>query len=710
MSTEMADVGDLRERGFTLHELGALHEAENAYREVLRERPDDLEVRHALGILAAQTSRFEEALSLITPVLRARQSASAWSDLGNAYLGMSRFEDAIDSYDRAIALDPALAPAHLNRGHALRNIARPAQAVSSYAAACAAWPQLLEAHMSLGSLLLERSRFEDALAAYDQAIAIRTDRADAHLGRGGALLGLGRPEEALRSSRTALELRADYADAHMACGLALKALHCPHAALESYDRAIAISPDYAEALFNRGNLLASLSQPERAIDSYQRAVASRPRFAAAHFNRGNVHRELRQWEAALASYARAIDADGEHAEAYCNRALVLRELNQHEAALASYERAIALRPGAAAAHLGRGNLLYELHRVHEALASYDAALAHQADPAERAEIRFNRSHALLAGGDFEGGWRDFESRWDNRWGRAMRQARSFSEPLWRGEMPLAGRSILLHAEQGLGDTLQFCRFAKSVSALGARVILEVQASLASLLASLQGVDHLVVQGDPLPPFDCHCPLLSLPLAMKTTLRTIPAQIPYLRSTEERLRYWRQRMGARERRRIGLVWSGGFRPDQPELRSINDRRNIPLAKLRSLRHPCLEFYSLQKGPSAQSELAELLARGWDGPEIRDCASELEDFADTAALIEQLDLVISVDTSAAHLAGALGKPVWILNRYDSCWRWLLDRSDSPWYPSARLYRQEQPGDWDGVLRQVARDLDRFAALVS
>lgn len=703
-STESTDIGDLRERGFSLHERGALHEAENAYRVILRERPDDFEVRHALGILAAQTGRFDQALVLIKPVLRAKESASAWSDLGNAHLGMSQFEDAVQSYDRALALDPALAPAHLNRGHALRNIARPAEALSSYEAACAAWPQFLEARMSLGNSLLERNRFEEALAAYDRAIAIRGDHAEAHLGRSSALLGLDRPQEALRSCRTAIELRADYADAHMTCGLALRALQSPHAALASYDRAIAIKADYAEAFFNRGNLLATLSQPDQALDSYERAVAIQPGFAAAHFNHGNVHRELRQWQAALASYDRAIAADAERADAYCNRALALRELNQHDAALASYERAIALRPGDAAAYLGRGNLFYELRRVDAALASYDAALAHQADPDERAEIVFNRSHAHLLGGDFDNGWRDFEARWSNRWGRAMRQARTFREPLWRGDTPLLGKTILLHAEQGLGDTLQFCRFVPQVAALGARVILEVQASLASLLASLAGVDRLVVQGEPLPAFDCHCPLLSLPWAAKTTLDTLPAQIPYLRSTPERLRHWEEKLGSRHAPRVGLVWSGGFRPDQPELRSINDRRNIPLAKLQSLAHPRLEFYSLQKGQPAEAELAELLARRWNGPALRDYTSALHDFADTAALIEHLDLVVSVDTSAAHLAGALGKPVWILNRFDACWRWLLDRNDSPWYPSARLYRQHRPGDWDGVLRKVARDLDQ------
>jgi hypothetical protein len=258
----------------------------------------------------------------------------------------------------------------------------------------------------------------------------------------------------------------------------------------------------------------------------------------------------------------------------------------------------------------------------------------------------------------------------------------------------------------LGDTIQFCRYAKHVADLGARVVLEVPRALANLLKNLDGVMQLAVRGEPLPPFDYYCPLMSLPLALKTTLTNIPAQIPYLRSSTERVQYWNGALGQRTMPRVGLVWSGGFRPNQPELWAVNDRRNIPLAKLAALKHPAIEFYSLQKGQPAESELAKLIANNWDGPDLRDYTSELHDFEETAALIEQLDLVISVDTATAHLAGALGKPVWILNRFDTCWRWLLDRTDSPWYPSAHLYRQERPGDWEGVVQKVRSDLEQFA----
>jgi hypothetical protein len=270
--------------------------------------------------------------------------------------------------------------------------------------------------------------------------------------------------------------------------------------------------------------------------------------------------------------------------------------------------------------------------------------------------------------------------------------------------------ILLHAEQGLGDVLQFCRYAKRVADLGATVILEAPAALVRLLSGLDGVTRVVARGGALPPFDYHCPLMSLPLAFDTMVATIPADVPYLRCDSRLAFAWRDRLRSGLRPRVGIVWSGGFRPDLPGTWPVNQRRNMPLAKLAPLESAAVDFYSLQKGEPAESEFADLAASDWRGPHLIDHTGELKDFSDTAAFIENLDLVISVDTAVAHLAGALGKPVWILNRFDACWRWLDDRDDSPWYPTARLYRQSAPGDWDGVVGRVAADLAHWAGLRS
>jgi hypothetical protein len=443
-----------------------------------------------------------------------------------------------------------------------------------------------------------------------------------------------------------------------------------NAALASYDHAIVANAHCAEAYSNRGNILKQLNELSAALASYDHAIAIRPDYAEAYSNRGMVLGALKQWDAALDSYDRSIAIKADLAEAHYNRANLLQELRQADAACAAYDRAIAIKPGYAEAH-------------------------------------FNRSLLLLLSGDYERGWGEYEWRWRTIGGLVAKKDVKLERPLWLGDEPIAGRTIVIVSEQGLGDTLQFCRYVSLVAALGANVIVRAQSPLRSLLAELDGVAQVVTEGEALPPFDYYCPMMSLPTAFKTTIASVPVHIPYLRSSAEKLLYWRGVLGEKSKPRIGLVWSGGFRPNHPELWSINSRRNIPLDRLAVLKHPNVEFYSLQKGQPAESELAELISRGWDGPHLNDHTHLLQDFSDTAALIENLDLVISVDTSTAHLAGALGKPVWILNRFDGCWRWLLDRTDSPWYPTVKLYRQDKSGDWDGVIQRVKEDLTQLVS---
>jgi hypothetical protein len=303
---------------------------------------------------------------------------------------------------------------------------------------------------------------------------------------------------------------------------------------------------------------------------------------------------------------------------------------------------------------------------------------------------------------FEQGWRQFE--WRKRLDAPL-GLRRYPQPVWLGAEDIAGKTLFIHWEQGFGDTIQFCRYAKLAQARGAKVVLSVQQPLVALLKELSPTIRIIGPGEVPAEFDYHCPLLSLPLALGTTVSTIPAAIPYLKSNAEKSLAWKERLGEKNKPRVGLVWSGGFRPNQTEAWNFNSRRDIPLAKLAVLKNPDIAFYSLQKGEPAESELAELIRDRWDGPDIIDFTSGLHDFSDTAALMANLDLIISVDTSTAHLAGALGKPVWILNRFDTCWRWFLQRADSPWYPTVKLYRQEKAGRWDDVVEQIKTDLTRL-----
>lgn len=398
-----------------------------------------------------------------------------------------------------------------------------------------------------------------------------------------------------------------------------------------------------------------------------------------------------QHEAATEMATRALALDPRHVDVLCNRGAALRNLGRYEEALADYDSALAVDPMHGAAHNNRGVALAALNRYEEAQAAYAHALA--IDPRDD-RARFNRGLARLVAGDLRAGLPDFEARWTGSDTQAG--TRPMHAPQWSGRESLAGKTILLHAEQGLGDSIQFARYVPQVAERGATVILETHGGLGPLLAQLPGVARVIARGDPQPAHDFHCPLMSLALAFGTTLDTIPNAVPYLRAPEAHLERWRSRLGPRERPRVGLAWSGST-----ALR--NDRnRTLALAQLAPIRELPFAFFSLQK-EVRPGDAAALVT----GPPIASFAGELADFRDTAALVELMDLVISVDTALAHLAGALAKPVWVLLPWSPDWRWLLDRDDSPWYPTARLWRQAAPGDWSGVIDRIRAQMPRTLA---
>jgi hypothetical protein len=398
----------------------------------------------------------------------------------------------------------------------------------------------------------------------------------------------------------------------------------------------------------------------------------------------------RDFHRAIQLYDQAIALDPSHAEAHYKRGNALKNLGRLDAAVASYDQAIKLKPGYAYAYCNRGVVQQSLGLTAAALSSYDQAIAYEATDAM---AQYNRSLTSLFLGDFESGWRGFERRWENAQRLSIGDRRNFQQPLWLGEESIAGKRLLLYSEGGLGDTLQFCRYAALSTARGATVLLEVQAPLLDLLADLEGVSQLIAAGSPLPPFDYQCPLMSLPLAFKTTPDTIPAPTKYLHSDPAKVAQWRTRLGERTRPRIGLVWSGNPK------NTIDQRRSIRLADWIAHLPPEFEYYCLQKGVrEADQEALE------SSPLIFSFDDDSLDFTSTAALCECMDVVISVDTSIAHLSGALGRRTWVLLSFTPDWRWMLDRNDSPWYPTAKLYRQKAVGDWNEVFTRVAADLHR------
>jgi len=500
----------------------------------------------------------------------------------------------------------------------------------------------------------------------------------------------GKLADAEQLCRQIIAARPDHFDATHVLAVVQAAQGRKELALASYDSALVLRPGHADVLNNRGTTLVALNRIDEALASYDRALAARPDFAEAFSNRGSALEKAARIEEALASYDRALVLRPDFVDALYNRGNVLKALNRHDEALASYDRALVLRPGYADAHNNRGQVLKELTRYDEALASYDAALAVQPG---HIMAHCNAAALRLLTGDFSRGWQDYEWRWKKQ--SVLSANRNFTQPLWLGREAIAGKTILLHSEQGLGDTIQFCRYVPLVAARGARVIFEVQKSLHALLSGLEGAAQVIAKGSPLPAFDLHCPLLSLPLAFDTRPETIPSENAYLRAPAQQSRVWQTRLAEKAQPRVGLVWSGNPGHERDRERSIALRALLPLLDAKAT------FVSLQKEMRAEDAVV-LEERG----DILPVGEELGDFSDTAALLSQLDLVISVDTSVAHLAGALGKPVWILLTRFPDFRWLLDRDDSPWYPSARLYRQDVTCSWHGVIARVRAALFDFA----
>ncbi|HWW19556.1 MAG TPA: tetratricopeptide repeat protein [Steroidobacteraceae bacterium] len=448
------------------------------------------------------------------------------------------------------------------------------------------------------------------------------------------------------------------------------------------------TPEQYEAFLAQATSAAAARAFQQAIALCDRAIAADPSRAEGYYKRANALKDLGQLDAAITGYNQAIERKPDYAYAYCNRGFVEHRKGCVDAALKSFDRAIELDPDDAFPHYNRAMALQDCQRWNEAIASYDRAIA--ANP-EFADAQFNRAMALLYTGDFASGWPAWEWRWKNAQRLGIGEERHFRQPLWLGDEPLGGKRLLIHSEQGLGDTLQFCRYAALCAQRGATVILEVQPALSELLADLDGVTELIPKGELLPAFDYHCPIMTLPLAFRTTLDTIPAPASYLRSDPTRVAHWQSTLGERNGARVGLVWSGNAR------NYIDQRRSIRLADW--IRHlPAqYQYYQLQTQVRPEDEAA------LDATEcLFSFEDELLDFANTAALCDCMDLVISVDTSLAHLSGALGRRTWMPLAHTPDWRWMRERPDTPWYPQTRLYRQTQAGDWRPVFERIASDL--------
>jgi Flp pilus assembly protein TadD len=607
--------------------------------------------------------------------------------LGNALRSLGRTKEAIQHVRRAIELRPDYPEALYNLGIALTQDGAYDEAGEALTRALEMNPANAHVHNSMGIVRMNQTRWEDALMSFLQAIRLKADLPSAHFNAGNALVELRRTEEALAAFHEAVRLDPKFADAFNSLGNALREADRLDESIEAFEQALQLRPGFAEAYNNLGIALARQNRYELAIKNYEKALELRPHYAAAHNNLGIAYANQLEFAKALLSYQQAIAIKSDYTEAYNNMAIVQTQQGQYEEAFASYHRAIELKPNYAEAHSNLGIALTEAGRTDEALANYAKALElreHYPD------AHMNRALTLLLVGEFAAGWEEYEWRWKCK----DFNARNFSQPRWGGE-PLDGRRILLHTEQGLGDTFQFVRYARLVRERGGQVIVRCPKPLIPLLKLCPDVAEVCLEGGDTPPFDVHLPLLSLPNVLGTRLDNVPAEVPYLYPDSALVEHWQRQLSYIRGLKVGVNWQGNPRYRGDRHRSIPLAHFAPLAAVEGVR-----LISLQKGFGTE-QLREVRFSVTElGPQVDEAAGA---FMDTAAVLKNLDVLVTSDTALAHLAGALGVPVWLALPYAPDWRWMLGRDDSPWYPTMRLFRQSRQGDWEDVFQRIGKALE-------
>ena len=561
-------------------------------------------------------------------------------------------------------------------------------ALAHYEAAIGLGAASVDLFFRRGELLRAMARLGQALESYDQAVILQPDAKECWNSRGIVLEGLGRLNEAVDSHDRAIAFDADYVLSHHNRGSALLKLERLDDAVSAFDQVLARNLAIPETWNFRAVALALLERYDEALASSERALELRPEYPEAHNNRSVALRALKRPEEALLAAEAALVARPSFPEAFNSKGSALSKLNRFEEACDAYRLALTAKPNDAAIHLNLGMALEALGDLDAAQAAF--AAAHTLAPA-LPDARFASGLAHIRAGEIRAGFKLYETRWTQKGGPRHSHA---SDTLWLGETPLGDRTLLIHAEQGFGDVIQFCRFAP-LAATPSRLVLQVQPPLKRLLLSLDGVGAVCAVGEETPAFDAHIPVMSLPLALDLGLEDVAPRSPYLHASRVLIQRWREKLPAADGLRVGLAWSGN--PDHDN----DQNRSMALETLRPLFQLNGQFISLQK--DYRTDDRALLERS---PEILRYDRELGDFADTAALIACCDLVIAVDTAIAHLAGALNKPIWLMTPHFCDWRWMNGREDSPWYPSAKLFRQDAFGDWAGVVERVADRLRTFA----
>lgn len=670
-----------------LHKNGQLSAARSIYDNLIAcygELPD---VLHLAGMVCYQNGEYPEAEKKILRAIQGNsREARYYGHLALVLEALGKLDDAEARFRQAIELSPEDPDAYLNLGNLLLRRERSVEAASVLQQLLVRRPKMSAAYNSLGCALLALNRSEAAISCFQKALEFDPRNVKVMCNLGAYLQRLGRSEDALACYQSAVRIHPGLRAALNPMGELLREAGRAQEAVEAHRAVLEREPDHVETLALLGMALRAAGAPDEAAAQFGRALELQPAHEQAIVGLANVLVEQECFSAARTLFGRLHAV--ESAAALNTLGVILGHEGRAEEAAGKLRKAIELKPDFCEAYNNLGLTYWKSRRVDEARAMYEKALCVRPD---YAEARWNLALCQLIEGDYEQGWRNYEARWKRR-----SSPRSFDRPLWDGQ-PLEGKRILLHSEQGLGDTVQFLRFVPLVQQAGGRVILDVQERVAALAAEMPGLLEVTCDGRNLPEFDLHCPLMSLPGMLGLGLEELPAQVPYLKPSAEARRQADGLLRQGHRLRVGLCWAGSPQNLSDAERSLALRAFEPLCEVGNV-----HFVSLQMG----SEAAQKDETGFP---MQDCAWFMRDLNATGALLERLDLVITVDTMVAHLAGALGCPVWTLLPQAADWRWMRERRETPWYPTMRLFRQQRAGDWSGVIEQVREELAEMAGCI-
>jgi tetratricopeptide (TPR) repeat protein len=731
----MLDTDRALERGLGLHQAGRLNEAERIYRQILEVDPDNADGLHLLGVIAHETGHNEVAVDLIgKAIARNSRVADFHCNIGNALQALGRLTEASAHFRRALKLNPNHAESYNNFGNALREQGKLDEALRQFRRALGRRPGYAEAHYNLGNTLLDLGRTDEAIHHYQQAIEFKPDFAKAYYNLGEALRGLGKSAEAAAHYQQAVAFEPGWAEAYRRLATLLRDLDrlvdaeaCYRCAnetdpatvdgLQEWEEVLdrlgraeealqvrrhlcTLTPQEAKHWFGLGLRLQRARKTAEARDAYLRAQALDASYPYLQNNLAAAYLDLEQPRQAREILDALIDRKAADASAFINSGIAYRQTFDLTRSVEMLQRAIELDPGNALGSSNYGLTLKELQRWNEAGAMFERALALDA---KFIGARWNLAMLQLLRGDYAQGWINHEARWEGSPELHGKPYGGLAQPLWEGE-PLAGKTLFVWGEQGYGDALQFARFvpliAERVRREGGRILYCCFESLLPLFRrSFEGCFEVILPHTfhPMPEFHYHCPLLSLPLRFGTTLDTLPAQTPYLILDEQKVEAWRTRLAGERRLKVGLVWTGNPTHQRNPLRTVGV--DAYAATFKDLSN--VAFYSLQFG--AAQDIARAQASGFH---IVDHTPEMGDYDDSAAFMRNMDLIITICTSAAHLAGAIAAPTWLLLDVNPHWVWLIARDDTPWYPTLTLYRQTGYREWTPVLARVRADLAALA----